>query len=46
MTYVDFHWICGFSIGFEYVPDFQDERHFAVDLGCLRITFSRSNEEE
>ena len=32
-----FHWICGFSVGFEYVPDWEDEKHFAIDLGILRI---------
>jgi hypothetical protein len=43
--YVDFHLICGFSIGFEYVPDWEDESHFAVDLGILRIMVSRPHDD-
>ena len=44
--YVDFHLICGFSIGFEYVPDWDDEAHFAVDLGILRIMVSRPHNDD
>lgn len=46
MTYVDFHLICGFSIGFEYVPDWDGESHWAFDLGILRIMISREHDEE
>lgn len=40
------HLITGFSIGFEYVPDYDDESHFAIDLGILRIIFSIPHQEE
>lgn len=40
------HWITGFSIGFEYVPDYDDESHFAIDLGILRIIFSKPHEDD
>jgi len=41
-----FHWICGFSVGFEYVPDWEDEAHFCIDLGILRILFSKPHEDD
>jgi hypothetical protein len=37
---ISYHLITGFSIGFEYVPDFDDESHVAIDLGIIRIMFS------
>jgi hypothetical protein len=40
------HWICGFSIGFEYVPDWEEESHFCIDLGILRILFSKEHDVE
>ena len=40
------HFITGFSIGFEYVPDYDDESHFAIDLGILRIIFSKPHEDD
>lgn len=46
MIYVDFHLICGFSIGFEYVPDWDDESHWAFDLGILRIMISKEHDVE
>jgi hypothetical protein len=42
---IDFHLITGFSIGFEYVPDFDDESHLAIDLGILRIMFSKPHDD-
>ena len=41
---ISYHFITGFSIGFEYVPDFDDESHLAIDLGILRIMFSRPHD--
>ena len=46
MRYFDFHLICGFSIGFEYVPDWDDESHWAVDLGFVRIMMSTPHEDD
>ena len=41
---IDFHLITGFCVGFEYVPDFDEESHFAIDLGIIRILFSRPHD--
>jgi len=46
MRTILFHWICGFSIGFEYVPECDDEAHFAIDLGVLRIIFIKEHEDD
>ena len=37
---INLHFITGFSVGFEYVPSFDDESHFVIDLGIIRILFS------
>lgn len=42
--YVALNFICGFSIGFEYVPDYDDESHLAIDLGIIRILISKEHE--
>lgn len=44
MMYVSVNFICGFSLGFEYVPDFDDESHLAIDLGIIRILISKELE--
>jgi len=42
---IDFYWITGFMVGFEYVPDYDDCSHLAIDLGILRITLSKPHED-
>lgn len=40
MTFITFNFIWGFSVGFEYVPDFEGESHLAIDFGIIRILIS------
>lgn len=42
---IDFYWITGFMIGFEYAPDYEGCSYFVVDLGILRITISKPHED-
>jgi hypothetical protein len=42
---INLYFITGFSIGFEYVPDFDEESHLAIDLGIIRIMFSRPHDD-
>ena len=42
---IDLHLITGFSVGFEYFPDFDDEAHFVIDLGIIRILFSTPHDD-
>ena len=42
---INLHFITGFCIGFEYVPSFDDESHFVIDLGIIRILFSTPHDD-
>jgi hypothetical protein len=42
---INLHFITGFCIGFEYVPSFDDESHFVIDLGVIRILFSTPHDD-
>jgi hypothetical protein len=44
--YITHYWIHGFMIGFEYVPDYDEESHLAIDFGILRLVFSIPHKED
>lgn len=41
MTLVTVNLICGFTIGFEFVPEFDGESHWILEFGFFRVIVSK-----
>lgn len=44
---VEFSFLTGFMVGFEWCSDYEDANHVVLDLGIARVllTFPKDNEE-